>query len=64
MSLGRKLWCVVKQLGGGIGRLWTELMQDGENVVNGWEDLWDEYSRLHKEVKQLVIKKKLNIYLE
>ena len=32
-------------------------------VVNGREDLWDE-CRLHKEVKQLVIKKKLNIWNE
>ena len=29
-------------------------------VVNGQEDLWDEYCRLRNEVKQLVIEKKLN----
>ena len=34
-----------------------------KKVVNGWEDLWDEYSRLRKEVKQLVLEKKLNIIL-
>ena len=33
-------------------------------VVNGRENLWDEYCRLHKEVKQLVIEKKLNIWNE
>ena len=33
-------------------------------VVNGREDLWDEYYRLRKEVKQLVIEKKLNIWNE
>ena len=43
-------------------------MQDGKciyrKVVNGREDLWDEYCRLRKEVKQLVIEKKLNIWNE
>ena len=33
-------------------------------VVNGQEDLWDEYCRLRNEVKQLVIKKKLNNWNE
>ena len=33
-------------------------------VVNGREDLWDEYCRLSKEVKQLVIEKKGNIWNE
>ena len=33
-------------------------------IVNGREDLWDEYCRLRKEVKQLVIEKKLNIWNE
>ena len=33
-------------------------------VVNGREDLWDEYCRLHNEVKQLVIEKKRNIWNE
>ena len=33
-------------------------------VVNGREDLWDEYCRLRKEVKQLVIEKKRNIWNE
>ena len=32
------------------------------SIVNGREDLWDEYCRLRKEVKQLVIEKKLNIW--
>ena len=35
-----------------------------KKVVNGREDLWDEYCRLRKEVKQLVIEKKLNIWNE
>ena len=33
-------------------------------VVNGREGLWEEYCRLRKEVKQLVIEKKLNIWNE
>ena len=33
-------------------------------VVNDREDLWDEYCRLSKEVKQLVIEKKRNIWNE
>ena len=33
-------------------------------VINGREDLWDEYCRLRKEVKQLVIENKLNIWNE
>ena len=33
-------------------------------VVNGQEDLWDEYCRLRKELKQLVIEKKINIWNE
>ena len=49
-----------------MSRLRTELTQDGKyrKVVNGREDLWDEYCRLSKEVKQLVIKKKLSIWNE
>ena len=35
-----------------------------EKDVNGRKDLWDEYCRLRKEVKQLVIEKKLNIWNE
>ena len=39
----------------------TELMQDGKGrlLINGREDLWDEYCRLRKEVKQLVIERSL-----
>ena len=33
-------------------------------VINGREDLWDEYCRLRKEVKELVREKKLNIWRE
>ena len=33
-------------------------------VVNGQEDLWDEYCRLCNKVKQLVIEKKLNNWNE
>ena len=35
-----------------------------KKVINGWEDLWDEYCRLRKEVKELVREKKLNIWRE
>ena len=35
-----------------------------KKVVNGREDLWGECCRLQKEVKQLVIEKKLNIWNE
>ena len=52
-----------------INRLRTELTQDGKSIgrllmVESREDLWDEYCRLRKEVKQLVIEKKLNIWNE
>ena len=43
---------MIEQLGGGMSRLRTELTQDGKRiamkVVNGREDLWDEYCRLRK----------------
>ena len=49
-------------------RWWDEQIKDKINarpqvykVVSGQEDLWDEYCRLRKEIKQLVIEKKLNI---
>ena len=35
-----------------------------KKVINGQEDLWDEYCRLRKEVKELVREKKLNIWRE
>ena len=35
-----------------------------KGVINGREDLWDEYCRLRKEVKELVREKKLNIWRE
>ena len=35
-----------------------------KKIVNGQENLWHEYCRLRKKVKQLVIKKKLNIWNE
>ena len=41
--------------------LWRELYK---KVINGREDLWDEYCRLRKEVKELVREKKLNIWRE
>ena len=55
-----------------LARWWDEQIKDKINtrrqvykkVVNGWEDLWCEYCRLRKEVKQLVIEKKLNIWNE
>ena len=56
---------------GRAARWWDEQIKDKINtrrqvytVVNGWEDLWDEYCRLRKETKQLVIEKKLNIWNE
>ena len=57
---------------GRAARWWDEQIKDKINarrqvykkVVNGWEDLWGEYCRLRKEVKQLVIEKKLNISIE
>ena len=57
---------------GRAARWWDEQMKDKINarrqvdkkVVNGQEDLWGEYCRLQKEVKQLVIEKKLNIWNE
>ena len=57
---------------GRAARWWDEQIKDKINarrevykkVVNGREDLWGEYCRLRKEVKQLVIKKKLNIWNE
>ena len=53
-------------------RWWDEQIKDRINVrregykkvLNGWEDLWDEYCRLCKEVRQVVIEKKLNIWNE
>ena len=57
---------------GRAARWWDEQIKDRINtrrevyrkVVNGREDLLDEYCRLRKEVKQLVIEKKLNIWNE
>ena len=57
---------------GRAARWWDEQIKDKINarrqlhkkVVNGREDLWGEYCRLWKEVKQFVIKKKLNIWNE
>ena len=57
---------------GRAARWWDEYIKDKINarcqvykkVVNGREDLWGEYCRLRKEVKQLVIEKKLNIWNE
>ena len=57
---------------GRAARWWDEQIKDKINarlqvykkVVNGREDLWGEYCRLRKVVKQLVIEKKLNIWNE
>ena len=35
-----------------------------KKVIRGREDLWDEYCRLHKEVKELVSQKKLTVQKE
>ena len=51
---------------------WDEQIKDiisarweaNRKVVNGQEDLWDENCRLRKEVKQLVVEMKLNIWNE
>ena len=31
-------------------------------MVRGQEDLWDEYNKLRREVKHLVMEKKLNVW--
>ena len=57
---------------GRAAKWWDEQIKDKINarwqvykkVVNGREDLWGEYCRLRKEVKQLVIEKRLNIWNE
>ena len=56
---------MVEQLGGGMSIFKDRINARREvyrKVVNGREDLWDEYCRLRKEVQQLVIEKKLNIW--
>ena len=35
-----------------------------KKVIKGWEDLWDEYCRLRREVKELVMEKNLTIWNE
>ena len=58
---------MVEQLGGGDDQIKDIINARREvyrKVVNGREDLWDEYCRLRKEVKHLVIEKKLNIWNE
>ena len=50
---------MVEQLGG--GRIDQSSRQQVYKVVNGREDLWGEYCRLRKEIKQLVTEKKLNV---
>ena len=35
-----------------------------EKIIKDWEDLWDEYCRLLREVKELVREKKLTIWNE
>ena len=35
-----------------------------KEVIKGWEDLWDEYCRSRREVKELVREKKLTIWNE
>ena len=50
-----------------MSRSKIKLTQDGKyirKVVNGREDLWDEYCRLRKDIEQLVIEKKLIIWNE
>ena len=57
---------------GRAARWWDEQIKDKINarrqvykrVVNGRENLWGEYCRLRKEVKLLVIEKKLNELVE
>ena len=48
--------CGRAAIGGGMSRLRTELTQDGKCIgrfLMVERYLWDEYCRLHKEVKQL-----------
>ena len=65
-ELGEKMIVCGEQLGGGMSRSKkiNARRQVYKKVVNGREDLWGEYCRLWKEVKQLVIEKKLNIWNE
>ena len=35
-----------------------------KKVINGWEDLWDKYCRLRKEVKELVREKQIQTLME
>ena len=57
---------------GRAAKWWDEQIKDRINirravykkVVNGWEDLWGEYCSLRREVKQLFIEKKINIWKE
>ena len=58
---------VVEQLNGGIVKLKKKIKCRREvhkKMINGQEDLWDEYCRLRKEVKHLVIDKKLKVWNE
>ena len=48
----------------GVGKINNYCEEVYKKVVNGPEDLWGEYCRLRKDVKQLVIEKKLNIWNE
>ena len=54
---------VAKSEVGEAARWWDnaikeKISQRRESYKKGWEDLWDEYCRLRKEVKKLVREKK------
>ena len=51
------------QLDGGMMRLEHRKQVYGL-IASGQEELWEEYYRLHKEIKQLVLEKKLSIWNE
>ena len=55
---------MVERLDGGIMKLSHLRRELYKKVINGREDLWDEYCRLRKEVKELVTERKLNIMRE
>ena len=52
---------MVDQLDGGIVKL-RRLHLGGSYVMSGREDLWDEYCKLLREVKDLVREKKLAVW--
>ena len=61
--LEKRRLCVVSQLDGGIMKI-NRRREVYKKVVSGRKELWDEYCRLRKEVKEAVREKKLSIWNE